>query len=308
MQTGVQVAPTPAKPASFDFQGYSNALAPFNPSGALSMQQQLVKDNTPIPVKADETLVDRHTFKPVFTAPKTFTKPALQQEFELAVSQGYKGTLMDYQLALKKAGATNVNNTVSVAGPENEYNKTIGKTLADTSTALVASAQQSPNIVANARAIKDALDKGAISGTGAEIRLAAQKAAETLGIVPSGKAATTQELMSGLGKLTLSGIKTSGLGGGNGFTDKDREFLNAAVSGNLSDTPENLRRVADLSEKAAIATHQKGNAVLDRWKKNPSLASLAQDQTIDPIPFRSPLVPPTPAAPVTSKIINWSDL
>lgn len=189
----------------------------------------------------------------------------------------------EYELLKAKKGASNVNNTVSVAGPENKYNQSIGEGLAKEGLALVDAAKAAPAVVDNARMIKSALDKGAITGSGADTRLAVQKAAETLGIVEPGKAATTQSLMSGLSKLTLSGIKTSGLGGGNGFTDKDREFLNAAIGGQITDTPENLRRVADLSERVATATHAKGSKVLERWKTNPSLAGVAQDTVLDPI-------------------------
>lgn len=293
---------SPAVPAGFDFQGYAGALAGVDPIKSMELQRLLQKDNTPLHVKADETLVDPRTFKPVFTAPKSMSLPAAVQEYNFAKEQGYGGSFIEFQLAQKKAGATNVNNTVSMAGPENEYNKTIGKTLADESTALVSAAKTAPMVVDNARMIKSALDKGAITGTGADTRLVIQKAAETMGFTQPGTAATTQQLMSGLGKLTLSGIKTSGLGGGNGFTDKDREFLNSAISGTISDTPENLRRVADLSERVAIATHAKGAKVLDRWKANPSLGAVAQDSQIDPIPTAPAAMPLRPmAAPIPMK-------
>ncbi len=192
--------------------------------------------------------------------------------------------VFDAKRALAKSGASNMNTTVSMAGPENEYNKTVGKGLADTGLALVDAAKGAPEIVRNAQMIRAALDKGAITGTGANARLAVQKALETSGIVGPGKAADTQALMAGLGKLTLSGIKTSGLGGGNGFTDKDRTFLQSAISGEIDSTPENLRRVADLSERVATATHAKGQKVLQRWGSNPSLGAVAQDSVIDPLP------------------------
>lgn len=277
-------------------------MQPNSPFADEVLKNQLFPKAPDYKVVGDSLLqVGANGVNPVYTAPtKPEAAPSAVKEYNFAKDQGYKGSFLDFQLAQKKAGATNVNNTVSMAAPENEYNKVVGKTLADNGTSLVAAAQQAPSIVDNARSIKTALDKGAITGTGAEARLAVQKAAETLGIVEPGKAATTQQLMSGLGKLTLSGIKTSGLGGGNGFTDKDREFLNAAMSGNIADTPENLRRVADLSERVATATHQKGSAVLDRWKKSPSLSAVAQDSQIDPLP--------APILQVPKPVANVDDL
>ena len=95
--------------------------------------------------------------------------------------------------------------------------------------------------------------------------------------------------MAGLSKITLNGIKTSGLGGGVGFTDKDKIFLESATSGTIADTPENLRRVANLTEKIARANHQKGTQVLGRWQKNPALAGFAQDISIDDLPKEQPV-------------------
>lgn len=206
------------------------------------------------------------------------------------VAMGPGGTLVpnapviDAKSKIASAGKTNVNNTISVAGPENAYNKDVGEGMAKANLALVEAAKGAPEAIRNARSIRTALDNGAITGTGAQTRLAVQKALETAGVIGSGKAATTQELMSNLGKLTLSGVKTSGLGAGNGFTDKDLAFLSSATSGTIEDTPANLRRVADLSERLATAQHRKGTEVVSRWRQDPSLKNITRDTVIDPIP------------------------
>lgn len=234
-------------------------------------------------INVNGQLVGEKTGKPVGNViPKQFDTPQAISEYEYATKQGYKGSLQDFITQQKRAGASNM--SVSVAGPENKYNQDIGAGLAKEGLSLVDAAKAAPDLVANARSIKNAIAQGAITGTGANARLALQKAMETAGMVGPGKAASTQELMSGLSKLTLGGIKASGLGGGNGFTDKDREFLNSAIGGQISDTPENLRRVADLSERVAMATHAKGQQVLGRWQQNPALKNVAQDMTIDALP------------------------
>jgi hypothetical protein len=94
--------------------------------------------------------------------------------------------------------------------------------------------------------------------------------------------------MSGLSKLTLDGIRSSGLGGGNGFTNADREFLQSAISGTIADTPDNLRRVANLQEKVATISHTKGKQVLQRWQTNPALSGFARDMSIDDLPQDEP--------------------
>ena len=98
----------PATPAYFDREGFGKAYEALNPIAGLSYQQAIQKDNTPITVAPGASLVDKHTFKPIFTAPKEHNIPAEQQGYELARSQGYTGSYMDYQTALKKAGASSV--------------------------------------------------------------------------------------------------------------------------------------------------------------------------------------------------------
>lgn len=266
----------------------ANALAAklmeqqFKPAEGVNINGQLVNKFTGAPMGSQipkqgeaftlgDTRYDANG-KPIVNSPdlsKPFTRDGLPnipvQRFEMSKS---------------KAGAS----TVNVAAPENKYNQIVGEGLGKEGLALVDAAKAAPEVVRNAQMIRAALDKGAITGTGAETRLSVQKALETAGVVGKGKAASTEELMAGLGKLTLAGIKTSGLGAGNGFTNADREFLSSAISGQISGTKENLKRVADLSERVAIATHQKGQKVLERWSQNPALKGVAQDTSIDPLP------------------------
>ena len=316
-----------AVPAGYDFAGYSDALAGINPQAALTIKQSLVKDSmfnkadvkdfTPesvakakasgnvadlVPLRKMEVSPGGQVFDPYSIKPgQTFADP--NKPFA-AGPMGPVANLpfQQYEIGKARSGAANVNNTVSVAGPENQYNKDIGAGLAKEGLALVDAAKLAPESVRNARAIKSALDSGAITGTAADTRLAVQKALETTGMIGPGKAASTQELMSGLSKLTLNGIKTSGLGGGQGFTDKDREFLNSAISGTLTDTPANLRRVADLAERQAIATHAKGATVIKRWQADPALRSVVQDTTLDAMPAGAE--PSTAAKPITGKTFD----
>lgn len=234
------------------------------------------------------TAVNPFTGAPINTLPKT------GNPFSDLLLTGPNGAMVPNQpligakVQVARAGASNINNQVSVAGPENEYNKVIGKGLADAGLALVEAAKIAPEVISNAQSIRKAIAAGAITGTGAEPRLVLQKALETAGLVGEGKAASTQELMSSLGRITFGGIKTSGLGGGNGFTDKDREFLQSAISGTIDATPQNLLRVANLSERVARANYEKGASVLGRWKEDKALGAVAQDTQLDPLPMAAP--------------------
>jgi hypothetical protein len=194
--------------------------------------------------------------------------------------------LLAAKTAIARAGASS--NTVNIAGPENKYNQVISEGLGKSDLETVDVAKNAPEVVRNARVIRQALAKGAITGTGAEARLAVQKALETAGLVGPGKAESTQALIASLSTTTLGAIKTSGLGSGQGFTDKDRQFLSDAKSGTIDSTPGNLLRIADLSERAAKSSYQKGTKILDQWNENPALKNVVKINTLDPIPEDQP--------------------
>jgi len=309
MDSGMDMGAVAAKPAGYDFAGYANALSAINPQAGFAMQQSLQKDKPkPIAVAEGGRLYDPETKTEIFSNPKVekpATLPSAIQEYQFAQGQGYRGTFEQWDRERKKAGATNVNNSVSIAGPENKMNQVIGEGAGKAALDTVNQAKGAPETIRNARMVRQALDSGAITGTGAEARFAVQKALETVGLVGPGKAADTQALMAGLGKITLSSIASSGLGSGQGFTDKDRAFLQEASSGSIDSTPANLRRVAELSERVATASHQKGKAVLNRWSNDPALRAVAQDMQIDDIPS-APKVAPVAAPPAAINMLKMN--
>jgi hypothetical protein len=245
--------------------------------------------------------IDNQLINPITAAPMGNRVPKQANPYSDLVVPNPNGgvmpnqTLIDARKAIQKAGASNINNTVSGAAPENEYNKVVGKGLGESSLALINSAQAAPESIRSAQAIRNAIKNGAITGTGADFRQSIQKALETAGVLGEGKAANTQELISSLSKITLAGVKTSGLGAGNGFTDKDLKFLQDGISASFDSTPANLLRVADIAERVAIANHTKGNAVAKRWANDPALRNITQDVTIDAIPQAPNPMSPTKA-------------
>jgi hypothetical protein len=63
--------------------------------------------------------------------------------------------------------------------------------------------------------------------------------------------ANTQLLMGSRAQATLDSIKASGLGSGQGFTDKDRQFLENARLGNITYSKKALEQQLEIEEKAA---------------------------------------------------------
>lgn len=183
--------------------------------------------------------------------------------------------VQDFEIAKAGAGAAKYNAQFINTG-ETEYGKRIGGSLGEADAAAIAAARQAPQQYQNAQRVLDLLRKNPITGTAADARLALNKALATLGIHGSARADATQLLAAQLASGTLQNIKSSGLGSGNGFTDKDREFLQQASSGQISMTPGALARLAQLNQRSAIQSRQAGRRVISRMAGNPATANLVQ--------------------------------
>jgi hypothetical protein len=81
--------------------------------------------------------------------------------------------------------------------------------------------------------------------------------------------ANTQTLMASRAQATLDSIKASGLGSGQGFTDKDRIFLENARLGNITYSKKAIQDQLDIEEKIARASTQAWN---DRYDQIPKSA------------------------------------
>jgi hypothetical protein len=139
--------------------------------------------------------------------------------------------------------------------------------------------------------VRDLLAQNPITGTGAEARLGFEKALSAVGFTKGDKATVTENLISELGKTTLSAIRSSGLGAGQGFTNTDREFLEAASAGRKEATPENLKYLADLNERAGRAAIAASNRVRRRARELPQFKGLPNmfPDVVAPAPYRSRL-------------------
>jgi hypothetical protein len=207
--------------------------------------------------------------------------PSAVQEYEYAKGQGYGGSYLDFQLAQKKAGASNTNVTV---GTDKKYGEILGSKLAEQDASSIDAARSAPDRLRNARNVKNILTQNPITGTGAEWRLGANKALATAGLIDGEQVKTTEDLASTLAAGTLDAIKTSGLGGGQGFTDKDRQFLEKARSGNIEINAGTLKTLADMNERAAIASMKRGNDVIKAIKADPNSGNVGSRLEEIPIP------------------------
>lgn len=128
---------------------------------------------------------------------------------------------------------------------------------------LQTNAEKAPDILANIAESKKILKSGKFfSGSPANVQLEMAKMADAFGLGGADtktKAANTQTLITNAAGTTLDNIAGSGLGAGQGFTDKDLKFLEAAKSFRIDMTDANIARVLDLQERAAKKSVERYN-------------------------------------------------
>lgn len=281
----------------FNPQSYLRALYQADPQKAVAFQQAIAKDNSPLTVAPGASLVDRHTLKPVFTAPKEQTPSDISKLMAemngLPPGDPRRAIYMD---AIRKATTHQPATTVNVS-TEKSYGGEFGKLIAQQDAAAIEGARTAPQRIQTAQQVMRILDTQApITGSGAETRLAVNKALATAGLVDGQSVKSTEDLASLLASQTLEAIKSSGLGGGQGFTDKDRQFLERARSGNIEMNAGTLRTLAAMNEKAARNSLGYGRQVASRLQGNKDLGWVTQGLDVkEPPPYAGPSVVRKPA-------------
>jgi hypothetical protein len=184
-------------------------------------------------------------------------------EYELAKQEGFRGNFTDWILEQRRAGATNVSVPVNT---DKSFYGTLASERASSISELFNQAQKQPDRIARGQRVRELLDSGAITGAGAQFKLNVGRALKSIGFDygQGDDIANTEVLVSQLAGATLDAIKTSGLGSGQGFTDKDRAFLENAVGGSIAIDAQSLRHLADLNERSALATMQLWNETAGR--------------------------------------------
>lgn len=133
----------------------------------------------------------------------------------------------------------------------------------------------------NIHQVRQVLDAGAFTGTGAGAKQFLAKIGEQFGI-PSDAGVNTQVLGSVLAKQVLAG---SGGTLGTGFSNADRDFMENAQGAKITIDEAALRRIADIGERQARMTLKNHDTEAARVKKLPGIAQLGDDQ------FGVPAVP-----------------
>lgn len=177
-------------------------------------------------------------------------------------------------LTSRETPSTNL--TVNTGG---DYFSSFAKGQADRDAALYEQAQKAPERIQRAAQVKQLLQSGAYTGTAADFKLQFGKAAQALGVdYGQGDATANTEILSTqLASSTLEAIKSSGLGGGTGFSNADRDFLEKVTGGKVTLEKSTLERLSELNDRAARLTINQWNQRYKRIKG----ASPTQAQAAD---------------------------
>jgi len=207
--------------------------------------------------------------------PKEKATPAEIQGYNLAKTQGYGGSFLDYQTALKKAGVQNT--IVNVAGKTfaSEFSKGAGEAVNN----AFAAAQGAVGTLGRIETLKPILEGGKLfSGTLGSSQVAGARLADALNIGGKDNAERLQN--TALAMQQLAGLELNAaeaMKGQGAITENERGLIARAAAGDLMKmTAKEVSTLLGGLEKTAnykISIHESN---LKRLKQNPDLAAVAQ--------------------------------
>lgn len=170
-------------------------------------------------------------------------------------------------------GGTTINNAVNpiMKGVGDQFDKSLE------------SARSSAGTIGTLNAAREQLDAsgGIISGTGASAKLDFAKAAKIFG-VDDPRITNTETFRAAVKPVVLSTVKS--LGSGTAISNADREFAEKAVGGDINLDEQSIRKIFDITERAArgnITYHN--NLAGQMIKASPELGNMAPMLTV-PMP------------------------
>ena len=168
-----------------------------------------------------------------------------------------------YSMTKSRVGAPSIS-----VNTEKGYGGAMAGEIAKLDVAKYNTAVKAPQVLENVARTKAILSQGnVLTGALANPQQAILAYGQALGV--NGKdtneiLTNTQTLAAGRAGATLDAISSSGLGSGQGFSNKDKEFLEQAKLGNIKYTRETLLRQADLEERVARESAKAWNQRLNQ--------------------------------------------
>lgn len=175
-------------------------------------------------------------------------------------------------LSRRIAGGNNVSVNVPVNTERTLYGDLAGRA-GERLDALQNQASQGAEQIRSGQRIMALLADGAITGTGANFREAFERAAVTAGLVDGRRVANTNQLMAELARGTLD---ASGQLSGP-TSDRDILFLREVAGGNISLTPDAIRRVTQITMDRAGRQIARFNEAAGMMQNDPNVPPLLRN-------------------------------
>jgi hypothetical protein len=174
----------------------------------------------------------------------------------------FRGSFLDYQTTLKKAGAPSV--SVNTA---NKFATGFANKASEGAYNMYEQALAAPQAIENAKRTIQLVNSGAFTGAAADIKLQAARLFNVVGANNQDTISKTEQLFSNRGKAMLGSIKSSGLAGSQGLTEGERKFLTQAEGGTITLDAETLKAMAGLEIKMAVQNQKRWNAQASRMDR-----------------------------------------
>jgi hypothetical protein len=174
----------------------------------------------------------------------------------------FRGSFLDYQTTLKKAGAPSV--SVNTA---NKFASGFANKASEGAYNMYEQALAAPQAIENAKRTIQLVNSGAFTGAAADIKLQAARLFNVVGANNQDTISKTEQLFSNRGKAMLGSVKSSGLAGSQGLTEGERKFLTQAEGGTITLDAETLKAMAGLEIKMAVQNQKRWNAQASRMDR-----------------------------------------
>lgn len=260
-----------------------------------SFAEAIIKANELLPVERELQVFGQPTTLAGLSALEAAKRAPAQdpEEYKKYVLGQKDPAFLAYQERMRKAGATNVPITVST---EKKYGEAFGGKMAEVDINKFTAAEKAPQMAENAnRIIELARNPNIFVGPIADIKLKIARALNVAGANTEEVISNTERLIAATSQSTLDAIKGAGLGAGQGFTDKDLQFLQGVAGGTVTLTAQTLTELAQIQHRAAVRAAEAWNK---RSKQMPRDVAAGTGISLEPIvvpPLRS-AVPQTGAA------------
>ena len=228
-------------------------------NNAMSIKDQLAARQREREVNARETSAQAAASQAQTAAQKAQRDrvPMSVQEFE-----AFNRMPPDQQAAFTAFRASQRPQTnIQMPAGESAFDKQVGDILGKEAGQEVVAARNAPNVAARANSVLAAVEANkAFMGPAADFKLQLARALNVTGKGPSEQIAATETLIADLKRSVIEAIKTSNLGTGNGFTNKDLQYLIDAEAADIAKDPRTLQEFAERAYRTAEEAARKGNA------------------------------------------------